>query len=92
MTDNKDKKKVDEFCAFCGKSADEAFKLVGGRGTYICAECIEKSHGILNEIIDKKQKERPKKVIPRPSVIKKRLDEYIVGKEEAKKLMSFAVY
>ncbi|MEA3506091.1 MAG: ATP-dependent Clp protease ATP-binding subunit ClpX [Elusimicrobiota bacterium] len=93
MTDNTEDNRFDKFCAFCGKSSEEAFKLIGGRGTYICAECIDKSHGILNEIIEKEHKKaRPKKVIPRPSIIKKKLDEYIVGQEEAKKLISVAVY
>ncbi len=92
MSEYKDDNHGDKFCAFCGKSPDEAFKLVGGRGVYICAECIEKSHGILNEIIDKEEKKRPKKLIPKPSVIKGSLDKYIVGQEEAKKLISVAVY
>ncbi|MFC2061886.1 ATP-dependent Clp protease ATP-binding subunit ClpX [Elusimicrobiota bacterium] len=78
-------------CAFCGKSEQEAVKLVGGKGTYICAECIDTSHDLIHQILEKEQQQIQKEV-PRPREIKKFLDEYIVGQEEAKKIISVAVY
>ncbi len=78
-------------CTFCGKSEKEAQKLIGGKDTYICAECIETSHHIINQTL-KKEEQKTKRPIPRPRVIKEFLDEYVIGQEESKKMISVAVY
>ena len=52
-------------CVFCGKTEKEAIKLVGGKGTYICAECIDTSHKLIHQILEK-EKHEVKKEIPRP--------------------------
>lgn len=77
-------------CSFCGKSQREVKRLVAGPSVYICDECIE----LCNEIVAEEWEERPSQLvgIPRPKEIKQRLDEYIIGQERAKKILSVAVY
>jgi len=79
-------------CSFCGKPQDLVKKLVsGGPSTYICDECIV----LCNEIIvgdSKKAAPLKKKEIPKPIEIKKLLDEYCIGQESAKKILSVSVY
>ncbi|MGM0568628.1 MAG: ATP-dependent Clp protease ATP-binding subunit ClpX [Elusimicrobiota bacterium] len=78
-------------CFFCGKTEDQVRKLIGGDDALICSECIEAAHSILQQTL---KSERSNKVadVPRPSSIKKSLDEFIIGQEEAKKVISVAVY
>ena len=78
-------------CSFCGKSQNEVKKLIAGPTVYICNECID----ICNEIItDDQQAEsvatRPP--LPKPGEIKSFLDEYVIGQDDAKKILSVAVY
>lgn len=79
-------------CSFCGKSQDEVKKLIAGPMVYICDECI----GLCNEIIqDEVKKERfdyIKSSIPKPHEIRRLLDEYVIGQDYAKKVLSVAVY
>ena len=79
-------------CSFCGKSQDEVKKLIAGPMVYICDECI----GLCNEIIqDEVKKERfdyIKSSLPKPHEIRKLLDEYMIGQDYAKKVLSVAVY
>ena len=79
------------FCSFCGKSQEEVKKLVAGPSVYICDECIE----LCNDIIAEEQKEALSKKgdsVPNPHEIKKFLDQYVIGQEKAKKVLSVAVY
>ena len=79
-------------CSFCGKSQDEVYKIVAGPGVCICDECIRVCNNIIS---DQKKKENITfnlEKIPSPKEIKKYLDEYIIGQEKAKKIMSVAVY
>jgi len=79
-------------CSFCGKSQDEVYKIVAGPGVCICDECIKVCNDI---ILDRRKKEgRPfdLKNVPSPKEIKIYLDEYIVGQDKAKKILSVAVY
>lgn len=79
------------FCSFCGKSQEEVKKLVAGPSVYICDECIE----LCNDIIAEEQKEtlsKKRDSVPAPNEIKKFLDQYVIGQEKAKKVLSVAVY
>jgi len=79
------------FCSFCGKTQDEVKKLVAGPSAYICDECIELCRHIVEE--DTAQRtEIEKENIPQPKEIKKFLDQYVVGQEGTKKILSVAVY
>ncbi len=78
-------------CSFCGKSQDEVRKLIAGPTVYICDECIE----LCNEIIAEESEERfvpGKMTVPKPMEIKAKLDEYVIGQEHAKKILSVAVH
>ena len=93
MTSKKDAKDGKLYCSFCGKSQKEVRKLIAGPTVYICNECIE----LCNEIIaDEEAKEGVLKKryssLPAPPQIKKFLDEYVIGQERAKKVLSVAVY
>lgn len=93
MTSKKDAKEGKLYCSFCGKSQKEVRKLIAGPTVYICNECIE----LCNEIIaDEEAKEGVLKKryssLPAPPQIKKFLDEYVIGQERAKKVLSVAVY
>ncbi|WP_291494475.1 ATP-dependent Clp protease ATP-binding subunit ClpX [Desulfurella sp.] len=78
-------------CSFCGRSQDEVKKLIAGPGVYICDECIALCNNILAEDI-RKENEDTQKYNLTPEEIKKKLDEYIISQERAKKTLSVAVY
>lgn len=78
-------------CSFCGKSENEVNKLLSGRGVYICDECIAMCNEILGGDFDKKN-ELSGHDLPKPKEIKAFLDEYVIGQDEAKKILSVAVY
>lgn len=80
------------FCSFCGKNQNEVLKLVAGPTAYICDECIELCRCIVEEETGTVKKEEPGKGIPEPRVIKKFLDQYVIGQEKTKKVLSVAVY
>ena len=77
-------------CSFCGKTQDEVKKLIAGPGVYICDECIR----LCDEIIAEDDKEALGDLTeaPKPEEIKKALDEYVIGQERAKRILSVAVY
>ena len=78
-------------CSFCGKTDAEVNKLLSGPGVYICDECI----GMCNDILAGEFESKNGFVseeLPKPKEIKAFLDEYVVGQEEAKKILSVAVY
>ena len=98
MPKNDDKLK----CSFCGKTQDQVKKLIAGPEVYICDECVELCNEILDEeFFESKDKEgnagednleKSDKPIPKPHEIKEYLDQYIVGQDDAKKVLSVAVY
>ena len=89
-------------CSFCGKTQEQVKKLIAGPEVYICDECVELCNEILDEeFFEAKTKEgdessietsKDEKKIPKPHEIKAYLDQYIVGQEEAKKVLAVSVY
>ena len=84
-------------CSFCGKTQDEVTRLVEGPGVYICDNCIEFCNALLFDDEGGAQKKRKKKqneefVLPKPQEIKQKLDEYVIGQDDAKTTLSVAVY
>jgi len=78
-------------CSFCGKLQEQVKKLIAGPGVYICDECVE----LCNEIIEEELSESADaelSSVPKPAEIKAFLDQYVVGQEKAKKVLSVAVY
>jgi len=80
------------FCSFCGKMQSEVRKLVAGPTAYICDECIELCRYIVEEEEDNLIEKDSKKSLPHPKEIKKFLDQYVIGQEKTKKILSVAVY
>lgn len=79
-------------CSFCGKSQREVKKLIAGPNVYICDECIQLCNDIIAEEVEKEELLSPTGKIPRPADIKKILDDYIIGQDRAKKILSVAVH
>jgi ATP-dependent Clp protease ATP-binding subunit ClpX len=79
-------------CSFCGKNQDEVRKLVAGPGVYICDECVELCNDILTEELEDGPLAPNDFKVPAPKEIRKHLDEYIIGQERAKKVLSVAVH
>ena len=87
-------------CSFCGKTQDQVKKLIAGPEVFICDECVELCNEILDEeFFEAKEKsgiesseQSNEKPIPKPHEIKAYLDEYIIGQDDAKKVLSVAVY
>ena len=80
-------------CSFCGKSEHSVKKLIAGTGVYICDSCVE----LCAEILEKDAEEDDDEIVgtdklPKPKEICEKLDEYIIGQDEAKKTISVAVY
>ncbi len=77
------------YCSFCGKSEHEVRKLIAGPSVYICDECVD----LCNDIIREEVHAKPQiKGLPKPTEIRAVLDEYVIGQEQAKKVLSVAVY
>ncbi len=80
-------------CSFCGRPSTEAGLLVSGLDAQICANCIEQAHHILEEESDDADSSALGSMdLPKPSEIRARLDEYVIGQEDAKKILAVAVY
>jgi len=86
------KKKQENYCSFCGRSQSEVLILIAGpNDTFICDRCVEACNVIIKE--QKKQINQSfSKEIPTPEEIKRELDQYVIGQERAKKVLSVAVY
>ncbi len=86
------------YCSFCGKSQREVKKLIAGPSVYICDECIDLCNDIITEDVTKEApgvagaKKTGVESLPKPEEIKKHLDEYVIGQDRAKRVLSVAVY
>ncbi len=77
------------YCSFCGKSEHEVRKLIAGPSVYICDECVD----LCNDIIREEVQSKPQaKGLPKPHEIRAVLDEYVIGQDQAKKILAVAVY
>lgn len=79
-------------CSFCGKGQREVKKLIAGPSVYICDECIQLCNDIIAEEVEKEELLEPAGKVPNPKDIRKVLDDYIVGQEQAKKTLAVAVH
>ncbi len=82
----------DEYCSFCWRSKKDALLLVEGKDGYICDKCIQEADKILQAEISRRTKNRPRKNLMKPAEIKKHIDQYVIGQDKAKKVLSVAVY
>ena len=81
-------------CSFCGRTADQVERMISGPNVYICDVCVEMCMEIVESVPAKQKKATPKpaKKLPKPVEIKKALDEYVIGQDAAKQVLSVAVY
>ncbi|MDY6991848.1 MAG: ATP-dependent Clp protease ATP-binding subunit ClpX [Pseudomonadota bacterium] len=93
--DKKDKSGNDDrllYCSFCGKSQHEVRKLIAGPSVFICDECVELCNDIIREEIQENTSPNHQRHLPTPHEITRHLDEYVIGQDYAKKILSVAVY
>ncbi len=79
-------------CSFCGKSQREVKKLIAGPTVYICDECIELCNDIIAEEYGREESSPESSRVPKPKEINESLDEYVIGQDDAKKILSVAVH
>ncbi len=80
------------FCSFCGKNQNEVRRLIAGPSVYICDECVDLCNDIISEESLAVESESAAEKLPVPTEIKTILDEYVIGQERAKRILSVAVY
>ena len=80
------------FCSFCGKNQNEVRRLIAGPSVYICDECVDLCNDIISEETQAVEVDGNAESLPVPTEIKSILDEYVVGQERAKRILSVAVY
>ncbi len=94
MSDKKNGKGDDGkllYCSFCGKSQHEVRKLIAGPSVFVCDECVELCNDIIREEMEEGNDEQ-RTSLPTPHEIKEGLDNYVIGQEQAKRVLSVAVY
>ncbi|RME25921.1 MAG: ATP-dependent Clp protease ATP-binding subunit ClpX [Deltaproteobacteria bacterium] len=79
-------------CSFCGKSQREVRKLIAGPSVYICDECVELCNDIITEEYEREDYYASRALVPKPKEIKAHLDQYVIGQERAKRVLSVAVH
>lgn len=80
------------FCSFCGKNQNEVRRLIAGPSVYICDECVDLCNDIISEETQVSEELESSGGLPVPTEIKDILDQYVIGQERAKKILSVAVY
>jgi ATP-dependent Clp protease ATP-binding subunit ClpX len=80
------------YCSFCGKSQHEVRKLIAGPSVFICDECVDLCNDIIREEVQEEAAETASERLPKPDEIKNTLDDYVIGQERAKRVLSVAVY
>lgn len=80
------------YCSFCGKSQHEVRKLIAGPSVFVCNECVELCNDIIREEELAQKSSEEQTHLPKPSEIHSSLNEYVIGQEHAKKVLSVAVY
>ena len=88
---NSNNEKKEPRCLFCGKPKSSGKRFIGGGGAIICSDCIRSSNDILNRL-EQAEVKHTIKPVPKPKDIKKFLDSYVIGQDQAKKVLSVAVY
>jgi len=80
-------------CSFCGRLKEESGVLIAGMNAHICNHCVEQAQMIVREEFSTKANDQLSEIkLSKPSEIKAHLDKYVIGQEEAKKVLSVAVY
>ncbi|MBL6987228.1 MAG: ATP-dependent Clp protease ATP-binding subunit ClpX [Methylobacter sp.] len=95
MSNDKNSKDDDKllYCSFCGKSQHEVRKLIAGPSVYVCDECVDLCNDIIkDELQDESSSSFSGGELPKPKEIKEELDGYVIGQENAKKILAVAVY
>jgi ATP-dependent Clp protease ATP-binding subunit ClpX len=92
MTEEVDSKDKQLFCSFCGKNQAEVKKLIAGPSVYICDECVSLCNDIIKEDLSEDKNDSEEQDLPIPAEIKEILDEYVIGQNQAKKILAVAVY
>ena len=80
------------YCSFCGKSQHEVRKLIAGPSVFVCDECVDLCNDIIREEVQGKETDSNHRKLPIPEEIKNTLDQYVIGQDSAKKVLSVAVY
>ena len=80
------------FCSFCGKNQGEVKKIIAGPGAYICNECVALCNDIIAEELEKERSNLWSQTVPKPAEIKAILDQYVIGQDQAKKILAVAVH
>ena len=89
-TNTKDSNKL-LHCSFCGKNQNEVNKLIAGPSVFICDECVDLCNEIIRDELEEKSL-KSRENLPKPKEIKNNLDEYVIGQDLAKRVLSVAVY
>lgn len=92
MSKGSDKSKGSLICSFCSRSQEEVRKLIAGPSVYICDECIDLCNDIIAEEVEQDEGITSQSKVPRPKEIKSFLDQYVVGQDYAKRVLSVAVH
>jgi ATP-dependent Clp protease ATP-binding subunit ClpX len=94
MSNDKSGKNDDKllYCSFCGKSQHEVRKLIAGPSVYVCDECVELCNDIIRDELPEDEASASDDALPKPKEIKQVLDQYVIGQENAKKILAVAVY
>ncbi|MDO9601720.1 MAG: ClpX C4-type zinc finger protein, partial [Rhodocyclaceae bacterium] len=92
MADKKGSPEKLLYCSFCGKSQHEVKKLIAGPSVFICDECIDLCNDIVRDDAAPEDVGKATRDLPIPGEIRAQLNQYVIGQEQAKKILAVAVY